>query len=97
MEKVAKIKDIKDKLCASVNGKSLALFNIKGKIYCIEGKCSHMEGPLCEGKVNGSIVTCPWHGSKFDVKNGALKGPPAMKGVKSYKVVVKGEDVFVDM
>ena len=97
MEKVAKFKDVKDKLCVTAKGISLALFNINGKIYCIQGKCSHSGGPLCQGKVDGKIVTCPWHGSKFDVVNGKLKIGPAVKDVKNYKVKIEGEDILVDL
>lgn len=97
MEKVAKVKDLKDKLCVSAKGIALALYNVKGKIYCIENKCAHIGGPLCQGNVDGYIVTCPWHGSKYDIRDGSLKGGPALKGVKSHKVKIDGEDILVDI
>ena len=95
--KVAKTGDVKDKLCVFAKNKSLALFKIKGKFYCIDNTCPHLGGPLCKGEVKEFIVECPWHGSKFDVRNGKLKGPPADENVKSYKVTVKGEDILVDL
>ena len=97
MEKVAELNKIKDKLCVSVKGKELALFKIGNKIYCIDNECTHAGGPLCEGELEGKIVTCPWHGAKFDVTNGNVISGPAKKNVKSYKVFVKGKDIFVEI
>jgi len=42
-------------------------------------------------------VTCPWHGADFDLKTGAVLGPPAQKRVPSYKVVVEGDDIKVEV
>jgi Rieske Fe-S protein len=59
--------------------------------------CTHRGGPLSEGDVQGTRVTCPWHGADFDLKTGALLGPPAQKGVPSYKVVVEGDDIKIEV
>jgi nitrite reductase/ring-hydroxylating ferredoxin subunit len=78
-------------------GKVLALFNIGGTFYAIDNRCTHVGGPLGEGEVEGTVVTCPWHGSKFDVTTGQVVGPPARRPVATYPAkVVKGE-VFVEM
>jgi nitrite reductase/ring-hydroxylating ferredoxin subunit/uncharacterized membrane protein len=50
---------------------------LKGKLNAIANTCSHAGGPLNEGKLDGSVVTCPWHGSRFCVRDGAVKGGPA--------------------
>ncbi|MBI4450568.1 non-heme iron oxygenase ferredoxin subunit [Candidatus Woesearchaeota archaeon] len=83
--------------CVEANGRKLAVFNIGGKLHCIDGTCTHRGGPLCEGELDGNLVTCPWHGAQFDVSTGKVEGPPAEKDVKSYKVTIKGDDVFVEM
>ena len=83
--------------CAEANGKALAVFNIDGKLHCVDNACSHRGGPLCEGELDGNTVVCPWHGTPFDVTNGKHLGPPAATGVTSYKVTLKGDDVFVEM
>ena len=59
--------------------------------------CTHRGGPLSEGDVQGTRVTCPWHGADFDLKTGAVLRPPAQKGVPSYKVVVEGDDIKVEV
>ena len=81
----------------TVDGKVLALFNIDGKFYCIDGKCTHKGGPLGEGEVEGTIVTCPWHGSKFEITTGEVRGSPANKKVSTYNVKVSGKDILVDI
>jgi nitrite reductase/ring-hydroxylating ferredoxin subunit len=65
--------------------------------YAIGDTCTHRGGPLSEGDVQGARVTCPWHGADFDLKTGAALGPPARKGVPSYKVVVEGDDIKVEV
>ena len=51
--------------------------------------------PLGQGVLNGTIVTCPWHGWEYDVTTGKVKQNPAV-GVDCYPVEVRGEDIFVD-
>ena len=81
----------------TIDGKVLALFNIDGKFYCIDGKCTHKGGPLWEGEVNVNVVVCPWHGSKFDLLTGqAMKGP-ANKKLTVYRVQVTDKDVLVEI
>jgi nitrite reductase/ring-hydroxylating ferredoxin subunit len=81
----------------SLQGKTLALFNVNGTFYAIDNECSHRNGPLAEGFIEGSEVVCPWHGARFDICTGNNLSPPASKGVKSYKVQVVGQDVEVDV
>ena len=97
LKKVAKIGDVKEKLCVKLDDKKLALFNIKGKFYCIDNSCSHAGGPLCKGSLDGFLVSCLWHNSKFDIKTGKVKAGPAVKDIKSYKVVIKNNEVFIDI
>ncbi len=78
-------------------GQNLALFNVGGNYYAIENACPHRGGPLAEGPVAGDVVTCPWHGSSFSVKTGAVLSPPADRGVKSFPVRVSGDDVEVEV
>jgi nitrite reductase/ring-hydroxylating ferredoxin subunit len=56
-----------------------------------EAKCTHRRGPLNEGRLDGSTVTCPWHGSQYNVCTGAVLRGPATEPVKTYRVVVEGE------
>ncbi len=78
-------------------GKVLALFNIGGTFYAVDNRCTHVGGPLGEGAVEGSVVTCPWHGSRFDVKTGQVTAPPARRPVTTFSVRVVEGAVLVEM
>jgi nitrite reductase/ring-hydroxylating ferredoxin subunit len=80
-----------------VNGKRIALFNVDGNYYAIDDTCTHRGGPLSEGFVEGEQVTCPWHGGQFNVKTGAVIGPPPAQNVAKYNVRVQGNDIEVEV
>lgn len=81
-------------IVAEVQGKALAIFNIDGTFYAINNTCVHRGGPLGEGDVEGSIVTCPWHGWQYDVTTGTCVANPAAT-VERYEVKIEGADVKV--
>jgi len=69
----------------------VAVFDVAGKFCATQAKCTHKQGPLSEGKLDGSTVTCPWHGSQFNVCTGAVVRGPAADPLKTYSVFVDGE------
>lgn len=81
-------------IVAEVRGKAIAIFNIEGTFYAIDNTCVHRGGPLGEGDVEGSIVTCPWHGWQYDVITGTCVANPAAH-VERYEVKIDGVDVKV--
>ncbi len=97
--KVAKEQDLAPgkALAVEVSGQRIALFNIDGTCYAIGDTCTHRGGPLCEGELEGTTVTCPWHGATFDVTTGKNLSPPAPAPVTSYKVCVQGGDIEVEL
>jgi 3-phenylpropionate/trans-cinnamate dioxygenase ferredoxin component len=78
-------------------GNRIALFNLGGEIYALENDCTHVGGPLSQGRVEGGEVECPWHGSRFDIRTGEVKMFPARKGVATYRVRITGDDVEVEV
>ena len=80
-----------------VEGHKIALFRVNGAFYALSDTCTHRGGPLSEGEVEGAEVTCPWHGAKFDLRTGAVLGPPAKTGVKSHPVKVTGSDIEIEL
>ena len=97
--KVGEKKDIApgSSTAVEVRGEKVAVFNVDGTFYAIGGTCTHRGGPLSEGDVSGTTVTCPWHGAQFDLKTGGVLNPPAPQGVAGYKVVVEGDDVSIEV
>lgn len=79
----------------SFGGKDVLVANVGGTFYAMTSTCTHRGGPLDEGELEGSIVTCPWHGGQFDVKTGKIVGPPPKKDEVSFAVRVDGTDVFL--
>ena len=75
-------------------GRVYALFNVDGQISAIDGICPHQGGPLADGPLEGTTVTCPWHGWQFDVRTGKTPLGPKIKQTV-YEVQVEGQDVLV--
>jgi nitrite reductase/ring-hydroxylating ferredoxin subunit len=94
--RVAALADIKpgQGLVAEAKGKTLAVFNVDGAIHAINNTCCHRDGPLGEGELEGHIVTCPWHGWRYNVTTGACMNNPSAK-VEAYQVKIEGDDVKV--
>jgi 3-phenylpropionate/trans-cinnamate dioxygenase ferredoxin component len=73
----------------------ICLANVGGAFYAIDGECSHMGGPLGEGELDGTTVTCPWHSAEYDVTTGKMLSPPAEHDQAKYEVRVEGDEVQV--
>ncbi|HLF36812.1 MAG TPA: Rieske (2Fe-2S) protein, partial [Anaerolineales bacterium] len=58
--------------------------------------CTHEGGPLSEGDLQGTVITCPWHGSRFDVTSGKLVRGPTQRPLQTFRVSVEGELARVD-
>ena len=93
----AEFEDLEVGKFVQAGGQGIAILNIGGSHYAIENTCPHRGGPLSEGAIAGDEVTCPWHGSRFNIKTGAVITPPARQGVKSFPVRTAGEDVEVEI
>lgn len=68
-----------------------AVFNIEGGFCATQARCTHRQGALSEGSLDGSTVTCPLHGAQFNVWTGAVLRGPARDPLKTYRVTVDGE------
>jgi 3-phenylpropionate/trans-cinnamate dioxygenase ferredoxin component len=75
----------------SLAGKPVTVYNVDGKYYATQDSCSHVGGPLHEGELNGAVVTCPWHGSCFDVTDGRVIQGPARQPIQTFQVIKDGE------
>ena len=78
------------------NGTPVALFRIGGSLHAIDARCPHVGGPLDRGSVHGTQVTCPLHGSVFDVRDGSLVRGPATRAVTAYRVRLEGDTLVLE-
>lgn len=76
-------------------GERIAVANVEGDLYAFEDRCTHDDGPLGEGELDGYEVVCPRHGARFDVRDGAVRSMPAVYPVKTFPVVVEDGQVEV--
>ena len=88
----------------AAEGREILVVNVNGSLYAIGGKCSHMGGDLSQGKLQGIIVTCPRHSSRFDVTKGkAIFGPKfgpirlKTSDEPVYEVKVEGSSIMVNI
>ncbi len=83
---------------SQIDGEKILVANVDGKFYAMRSTCKHRGGPLLEGKLEGKVVTCPWHGSKWDVTTGDHPGRMrSLPGEPVYKVTVEGDEIFVEI
>ena len=97
---VGKISDIPSGKMQKVtaDGKDILVVNVDGNYYAMNDTCTHAGASLVEGKLEGTIVTCDWHGAKFDCKTGKLHAFPAkIKDLNAYKVVVESDNIFLEL
>jgi nitrite reductase/ring-hydroxylating ferredoxin subunit len=76
--------------------KMIALFNVNGTFHALDGVCPHQGGPLGQGMLAGCVVTCPWHGWQFDVRDGQHQFNSQMVQPR-YEVRVDGDWILVDL
>ena len=72
----------------------IAVFNVDGSFHAIDGICRHAGGPLGQGPLSGTVVTCPWHGWQFDVKTGQSQINQSIHQ-PCFEVRVDGADILV--
>ena len=80
-----------------VDGEPVCLTRVEGTIYAFTDNCTHISGPLNEGELEGCVVTCPWHGAQFDVRNGKVVRGPARQDLYTYPVKVEDNAIFISL
>lgn len=87
------------KLVAAGPGDYVGVYNCDGRLYAIEDRCSHDDGPLCEGEWDEDLcrVICPRHGSAFDLATGRPLSLPAYEPVETYPVRIVDGIVRVEL
>lgn len=73
----------------------IAICNVDGKLFAVQDVCSHDDGPLGEGELDGCQIECPRHGARFDVTTGKALSLPAVLPIPTYKVTVRDGEIYV--
>jgi 3-phenylpropionate/trans-cinnamate dioxygenase ferredoxin subunit len=81
-----------DRLFVEIDEEPIVVFNIAGQYYAVGDVCSHDDGPVGDGELEGFEVICPRHGARFDVRSGKVLSLPAIVDIPAYPVrVVDGQ------
>ena len=95
--RVCKISDLPDpgKEVFELGDRFVLVCHVDGRFYAIDDCCTHDDGPLGEGTLEGFTIACPRHGAKFDVRDGQVLSMPATQSTTAYEVQVAEGDVYV--
>ena len=80
-----------------VGGKRLLICHTAGGFYAVDDTCTHDDGPLADGWLEGEAIECPRHGARFDVTTGKVLCLPAVIPVNSYPVKVEEDEIKVNI
>jgi nitrite reductase (NADH) small subunit len=93
---VARVDDVPSGSVTTVRAgeDEIALAHVDGSFYATQAACIHLEGPLGQGRLEGAVLTCPWHGWQYDVRTGENEFDRAIQ-LRTYEVRVEDGDVKV--
>jgi 3-phenylpropionate/trans-cinnamate dioxygenase ferredoxin subunit len=84
--------------CVTVGGRPICLVHAEDDVfYAVDDRCSHEEACLSDGWTSGTEIECPRHNAMFDLRTGEPTSLPATEPVRTYPVVVRGDDVYVSV
>jgi nitrite reductase/ring-hydroxylating ferredoxin subunit len=78
-----------------VNERPIVLARTASSVYACAALCAHRGGPLAQGRLSGTRLTCPWHGWSYDVRTGQCLFPGRGAALATYPVRIAGDDVWV--
>jgi 3-phenylpropionate/trans-cinnamate dioxygenase ferredoxin subunit len=81
-----------ERLFVDIGDRAIVVFNLAGKYFAIGDVCTHDDGPLGDGNIEGYNIVCPRHGAEFDIRTGKVMQMPAVVDIPAYPVrVVDGK------
>jgi 3-phenylpropionate/trans-cinnamate dioxygenase ferredoxin subunit len=86
---------VNERMFVNIGDAPVVIFNLAGQIFAIGDVCSHDDGPLGDGDIEGYNVTCPRHGAQFDVRNGKALSMPAAVDIPAYPVQIRDGNIFI--
>lgn len=89
------LRDGQTRVFPDVGPYGIVVCRVAGTLHAVEDNCSHRDAKLSEGRVRGTLITCPLHGAQFDVRTGQHQGPPATVPIACFPVTEDGARVTV--
>lgn len=83
------------RLFVEIGDKPIVVFNLAGQYFAIGDVCTHDDGPLGDGDLEGCNIVCPRHGAEFDIRTGKVMMMPAVVDIPAYPVRVQDGNLFV--
>jgi len=84
-----------ERLFLEVDDKQIVLFRINGDYFAVDDICSHDDGPLGEGDLEGDNIICPRHGARFDIRTGKAVSLPAVIDICAYPVRIRNNNIEI--
>jgi nitrite reductase/ring-hydroxylating ferredoxin subunit len=81
----------------AVGANMLAVYNIDGRFYVTDDECTHAAASLADGMLDGDVIECCMHMGSFHVPTGDVVAPPCEVALRTYQVMLKGDEVFADL
>ena len=75
----------------------IAIFNLGGDFFATDDICTHAYASLAEGYIEDDCVECPLHAGRFDIRTGKAQGVPVTEDIKTYKVKIDGDEIYVEV
>ena len=95
--KIAEIKDVpkNEMRVFNVKGQEILVVNVEGELYAFNNQCPHLEYPLFFGSLENAVLTCGFHGAKFNIRTGKSLGPVTNKPLKTIQVKIHNSSIFI--
>jgi len=78
-----------------LDGQAVAVANVDGQFYAFADVCTHDDGPVAEGELDGCVIECPRHGARFDITTGAVLSMPAVVDLPVYGLRIEGDEIKI--
>ncbi len=101
MSKLIKIADINsisegEIKSFEIEGEMIAIAKVNNRIYAFSDNCSHMDYPLSDGTLDGEIITCAYHGAKFNIATGEVLSMPAASPIKVFPIKIIDNKIYIE-
>ena len=80
----------------NADGTPVAVFHVGDRLLAVDARCTHVGGPLDRGSVSGGVVTCPLHGSQFELATGKVVRGPAVQPIRAYRVRAESDALVLE-